>query len=1356
MILKYKCIKFKSILIVSLLICIILFKIFSFINMIIPTNADSKWIEEFEADLKVGGSEKVTIPPFGDVRLALKTNIIRDDFIDESKISYKNNLTFDNSTFSVKLNVVPKTFGGIRNDSGRYIQQTTDGGFIITGITEVSEFEYDVLLLKTDNLLNEQWNRTFNWGKLDESWSICQTNDSGYIIVGDHEEQSHWAYRDIWLIKTNSTGVEQWNKSFDKSSFDYSSSVEQTIDGGYIIIGTSYNDYPAQNLTLIKTDNLGNEQWNQTFGGLDWDTSWAGGQTSDGGYFLLGDTYSYGGGNTSYGGATDVDIWFIKTNSSGNETWNRTYGGIEGEWGWSAQETTDGGFIILGSTWSFGNYLVEDFWLLKINSTGVEQWNRTFGGLQRDEPRSVFQTTDGGYIITGGTTSLGAGGYDVWVIKTDSSGVEEWNRTFGNSEDEIITSIQQSANGGFILTGWTESYGAGESDVLLIKLDKSGNYISEGMFGSIDLLGGNIVVSIDSFDYRSSIPMNTIIQVQFSQDNTSWYNATGVYGTWINLSNGINSIGLSKLNWQGPNFYYRVKFISNDFSVPNLQYIKLSYSIFESSGTLESKPFQIKGFATWKILSWESLEPPGTSIRFQLRSSNTQSGLTSKLYIGPEGKSENYYNSSGSVIWSGHSSELWMQYKVYLENIDKISTPVLYNVTLSFNYWPEPPIIIRPMNDTWTNNNEPTFNWQFNDTDSANQTAFEVQISKEYTFKNITYNSGIQQSAIGTWQFPTGTNYRELSDGVWYWKVRTKDDDGAWGHFCEPQKLKIDTTSPRSSITMPFNNGIYKNLTSIIGESFDPEFGIDINYSEISIERLDDHDYWTGSEWSINKTWLKVIGINQWNFDTKDINWNSNTEYEIRSRAVDQLKNIEFDDTGIIFRIDFDEPSSYITTPKNKIWINKLDIVSGSAIDTGGAGIKSVYLCIEQINESTYWDGRKWNSSETWLLTNGTTEWTYNSTEIIWITGYNYTINSKAIDKVENIKVSKNATFLTFDNVPPVINNITINNNSIQTNSTKVTLSINAQDSDSGLHLMTFSSDSVNWSSWEPFANFRDFTLPSNDGVKTVHCIIMDTAGNIAQIGSDSIILNTTKQIINSTLNEIELEDEEFLTPFIFIVTTLTVMVIIIGIFISGTEIGKYKFFSLIFLPLYNRLHPERIMDNFIRGKIIGYIEARPGVNYNKIKYALKLKNGTLTHHTQVLKREGFISILRDGTYTRFYSTGVLVNKSKILPLKMIQEELIDMIRHEPGITQHEIIELIGLGQKVISYNLLQLKRQDLIRVVPNGRENKYFISEEVEKSYQEQTKPEYDTCVNEEDASEVTWGPDDDSEVDWDPENEP
>jgi hypothetical protein len=353
-----------------------------------------------------------------------------------------------------------KTFGCSDYDAGGSVQQTSDGGYIIAGWTTCYGSD-DVWLIKTDSSGNEVWNKTFDGGSLDSAFSVEQTSDGGYIIVG--ETYSSASNFDAWLIKTDSSGNEAWNKTFGGSDWDYGFSVEQTLDGGYIVAGGT-NSYGAgdYDVWLIKTDSSGNETWNKTFGAGGNDKGWSVQQTSDGGYIIAGYKYSYG----SY------DVWLIKTDSSGNGAWAKTFGGSSGDYGRSVKQTSDGGYIIAGYTYSYGAGS-DDVWLIKTDSSGNETWNKTFGAGGNDEGYSVQQTSDGGYIIAGRTNSYGAGDYDVWLIKTDSSGNETWNKTFGGSNSDYIysDSVQQISDGGYIIAGRTNSYGAGDYDVWLIKVN---------------------------------------------------------------------------------------------------------------------------------------------------------------------------------------------------------------------------------------------------------------------------------------------------------------------------------------------------------------------------------------------------------------------------------------------------------------------------------------------------------------------------------------------------------------------------------------------------------------------------------------------------------------------------------------------------------------------------------------------------------------------------------------------------------------------------------------------------------------------------------------------------------------------
>jgi hypothetical protein len=303
------------------------------------------------------------------------------------------------------------------------------------------------------------WTKTFGGADYDYGMSVRQTSDGGYIITGYTASYGAGDY-DVWLIKADSSGNMAWNKTFGGSDVDYGQSVQQTSDGGYVVAGYTAS-YGAGDVWLIKTDPSGNMAWNKTFGGSHGGRGYSVQQTSDGGYIIVGSTELYGTG--------DYDIWLIKTDPSGNMAWNKTFDCSYYDCGRSVQQTSDGGYVVAGYAQSYGAGL-SDVWLIKTDSSGTMAWNKTFGSSDFDIGNSVQQSLDGGYIIAGYTNSYGAGGSDVWLIKADSSGDETWNKTFGGLGGDLGYSVQQTSDGGYIIAGSTTSYGAGHSDVWLIKV----------------------------------------------------------------------------------------------------------------------------------------------------------------------------------------------------------------------------------------------------------------------------------------------------------------------------------------------------------------------------------------------------------------------------------------------------------------------------------------------------------------------------------------------------------------------------------------------------------------------------------------------------------------------------------------------------------------------------------------------------------------------------------------------------------------------------------------------------------------------------------------------------------------------
>ncbi|MDG6218965.1 MAG: hypothetical protein QCI00_05955, partial [Candidatus Thermoplasmatota archaeon] len=324
------------------------------------------------------------------------------------------------------------------------------------GYNEESEKNQYVTQPFSNSSSYEEWNVTLGGGYIDIGYDIQQTSDGGYIIVGYTRSYGDTSGRNIWLVKTDGSGIEEWNKTFGGNDDDEGHSVRQTTDGGYILTGHTESFGSNMNdVILIKTDASGNEEWMKIFGGEYDDEGYSVRQTTDGGYIIAGVTTSFATGGR--------DAWLIKTNASGNEEWSETYGGLSSDGARSVQQTSDGGYIMTGWTASYSAGYLFDIWLVKTDGYGNEEWNNTWGGtgVEADVGYSVKQTADGGYILTGETQSFGGDNYDAILIKTDVFGDEEWMKTFVGTFREYGRDVQQTTDGGYIVVGYTVTYGAG-------------------------------------------------------------------------------------------------------------------------------------------------------------------------------------------------------------------------------------------------------------------------------------------------------------------------------------------------------------------------------------------------------------------------------------------------------------------------------------------------------------------------------------------------------------------------------------------------------------------------------------------------------------------------------------------------------------------------------------------------------------------------------------------------------------------------------------------------------------------------------------------------------------------------------
>ena len=374
-------------------------------------------------------------------------------------------------------NTWTRTYGGSASDVGQSVQQTSDSGYIITGYTSsYGAGSNDVWLIKTDSLGDTLWAKTYGGSENDAGNSVQQTLDGGYIITG-YTNSYGAGESDVWLIKTDPSGDTLWTKTYGGENNDYSYSVQQTLDGGYFIAGDTwgyYGPYDINDILLIKTDSLGDTLWTKIYDGGWWEHAEFAVQTTDGGYIVTG-----------YWDCRAPDrrqVLLMKTDSLGDTLWTKTYGLDFHDYGECIQQTSDGGYIVVGWIQRWGPIRNEYLYLIKTNSSGDILWTKSYGDTTpqvdlQDRGYYVQQTSDDGYIITGYTKTYGVGEGDVWLLKTDSLGDTLWTMTYGGELNDGGYCLDQTSDGGYIIAGYTNSYGAGESDVWLIKTDSLGNTV---------------------------------------------------------------------------------------------------------------------------------------------------------------------------------------------------------------------------------------------------------------------------------------------------------------------------------------------------------------------------------------------------------------------------------------------------------------------------------------------------------------------------------------------------------------------------------------------------------------------------------------------------------------------------------------------------------------------------------------------------------------------------------------------------------------------------------------------------------------------------------------------------------------
>jgi len=385
-----------------------------------------------------------------------------------------------------------RNYGGADHDWGYSVQQTSDGGYIIAGETASFGNGIQFYLVKTNANGDTLWTRTYGGTDTDRGYSVQQTQDGGYIVTGWTSSFGNWY--EVYLVKTNTTGDTLWTQTYGGANEDYGYSVQQTSDEGYIIAGNTRSFGNDVQVYLVKTNASGDTLWTRSYGGTYTDRGYSVQQTSDGGYIIAGCTYSFGAGY--------ADFYLIKTNASGDTLWTRTYGGANEDYGYSVQQTTDGGYIVGGWTRSFGDST--QVYLVKTNATGDTLWTRNYGGWGEDYGWSVQQTSDSGYIVTGEAELFGS--YKVCLLKTNASGDTLWTQTYGGVGIDWGYSVQQTTDGGYIVAGVSGSVGNG-LQVYLIKTDVNGNVgVEESRQGDKETRGKGLTATPNPFTSFATVP----------------------------------------------------------------------------------------------------------------------------------------------------------------------------------------------------------------------------------------------------------------------------------------------------------------------------------------------------------------------------------------------------------------------------------------------------------------------------------------------------------------------------------------------------------------------------------------------------------------------------------------------------------------------------------------------------------------------------------------------------------------------------------------------------------------------------------------------------------------------------------
>lgn len=513
-----------------------------------------------------------------------------------------------------------KCYGSVHSEWGNAVQQTTDGGYVIAGVATLNGGDVsgshcsisscaNFWVIKTDSSGQIQWQKCLGGSWDDWASSVKQTQDGGYIVAGSAISPDgdamciHCANGnpDFLIIKLDANGNIQWHNCYGGSNSEQPNAVVLAQDSGYLITGFSTSNsgdvsgnHGLSDFWLLKLDYAGNLLWQKTYGGSGDDIGNTVIQTSDGGYILAGSSTSSDGDVAQNHGAKD--FWIVKTNNAGQIMWEKNFGGTGNDMAYSLSETNDGGFIAAGTSDSqdgdiTGNHGSTDYWLVKISSTGLLQWEKSLGGSNTDEAYGIFQTPDGNYIA-GGTSYSKDGDLhwitvdaipsnywvygNAWIVKLDTSGNIIWESCYGGTYNDILNCIAPTSDGGLCMTGFTQTNNNGDvsgfhgsRDVWFVKLSP------------VSLINIQAAVCIQCNGVAEALPFAGTPPYEYL-----WSNGD-TNATTSQLCPGVSTLTVTDAAGISSSGYFRIPFV-NDFSLFMTQIPASCYACPDGSATVHT------------------------------------------------------------------------------------------------------------------------------------------------------------------------------------------------------------------------------------------------------------------------------------------------------------------------------------------------------------------------------------------------------------------------------------------------------------------------------------------------------------------------------------------------------------------------------------------------------------------------------------------------------------------------------------------------------------------------------------------------------------------------------------------------